>query len=429
MKIAVWHNLPSGGGFRALFDQVRGLVRGGHQVEIWCPESAERILLPIDQVAKVHRLPLSAAGHSVLRNDAFRLAWQRYKTVQHALRALENHVRQCAEEIQQGEFDVILAHPSRLFYMHPLARFTQIPSVLYLQEIYRCIHEARPALPWEALPDPVRRYGSPSYWRWFAINLLDTQTDRMVMREERKAAMEWDAILCNSFFSRETIVRAYGIDARVCYLGIDTSSFSPTTGVRSNYLLGLGGLDINKCVHLAIEALGQLPMKGRPALKWVCNYTNSQYQQQCEALARHLGVDFVCETRLPEEFLRIRLQQALALVYPSCLEPFGYAPLEANACGTPVIAIAEGGIRETVQDGVNGLLIENRQPVNWAAAISRLITEPGLQEKLARQSIAWVGQKWTVDAAAARLERELESVVSKGKRNNSAESVMKVPAL
>lgn len=427
MKIAVWHNLPSGGGFRALYDQVRGLSQRGHQIEVWCPESAERDLLPIDQVAKVNRLPLSAAGHKVIRNDAFSLAWQRYKTVRQSLRALESHVRKCADEIQKGDFDVVLAHPSRMFYMHPLARFTHVPSVIFLQEVYRCIHEAHPALPWEALPDPARRYGSPSYWRWFGINLMDTQTDRVVMREERKAAIEWDAILCNSFFSREAIVRTYGIDARVCYLGIDTSSFLPKTGERSNFLLGLGAFECTKCPHLAIEALGLLPVKIRPALKWVGNFANLQYHQDCMALALRLGVDFSLEIRLPEEFLRMRLQHAIALVYPSILEPFGYAPLEANACGTPVIAIAEGGIRETVQDGVNGLLVKDRQPASWAAAIKRLITEPGLQEKLAQQSAEWVCQKWGINESIMRLEGELESVASIGKCNGSVKSIIKVP--
>jgi len=56
---------------------------------------------------------------------------------------------------------------------------------------------------------------------------------------------------------------------------------------------------------------------------------------------------------------------------PPRLEPFGFAPLEANACGFPVVAVAEEGIRGTVVDGVNGLLVEDH-PDAIAHAIQRL---------------------------------------------------------
>ena len=47
------------------------------------------------------------------------------------------------------------------------------------------------------------------------------------------------------------------------------------------------------------------------------------------------------------------------MIYASHLEPFGYAPLEANACGTAVVALAEGGIRETMNHPHCGVLIPN----------------------------------------------------------------------
>jgi len=50
------------------------------------------------------------------------------------------------------------------------------------------------------------------------------------------------------------------------------------------------------------------------------------------------------------------------MVYSARLEPFGLAPLEANACATPVVAVAEGGVRESIRNGVNGVLISERRP-------------------------------------------------------------------
>src|SRR5260370_35177388 len=58
MKIAVWHNLPSGGGKRALYYHVRGLVEKGHSVEAWCPSTSDRNYLPLSEVITEHVAPI-----------------------------------------------------------------------------------------------------------------------------------------------------------------------------------------------------------------------------------------------------------------------------------------------------------------------------------------------------------------------------------
>jgi hypothetical protein len=59
MKIAVWHNLPSGGGKRALYYHVKGLVERGHTVESWCPSTAAQSYLPLSELITEHIIPLS----------------------------------------------------------------------------------------------------------------------------------------------------------------------------------------------------------------------------------------------------------------------------------------------------------------------------------------------------------------------------------
>ena len=84
--------------------------------------------------------------------------------------------------------------------------------------------------------------------------------------------------------------------------------------------------------------------------------------------------------------------------------------LEANACGLPVVAVAEGGVRETVQDGVNGLLVEEDEPA-MAAAIDRLRGDPALRRALGENGRRIVAERWSLETAADRLERRLEEVV------------------
>ena len=58
MRIAVWHNLPSGGGKRALYYHVRGLVERGHSVEAWCPSTSDRNYLPLSELITEHVVPI-----------------------------------------------------------------------------------------------------------------------------------------------------------------------------------------------------------------------------------------------------------------------------------------------------------------------------------------------------------------------------------
>ena len=90
-----------------------------------------------------------------LRNPV-RRAWANYANVVNKIKALEEHCRRCAEEIAKDDFDVLLANADRDFHVPPIARYVDIPAVLYLQEPSRSLYEASPDLPWVALSSPRR---------------------------------------------------------------------------------------------------------------------------------------------------------------------------------------------------------------------------------------------------------------------------------
>jgi D-inositol-3-phosphate glycosyltransferase len=69
---------------------------------------------------------------------------------------------------------------------------------------------------------------------------------------------------------------------------------------------------------------------------------------------------------------------------PSHSESFGLVALESQACGTPVVAAAVGGLPTAVADGVSGLLVAGHEPADYAAAIERVLGTPGRRTGLAR---------------------------------------------
>jgi glycosyltransferase involved in cell wall biosynthesis len=95
------------------------------------------------------------------------------------------------------------------------------------------------------------------------------------------------------------------------------------------------------------------------------------------------------------------------MVYTPRLEPFGYAPLEANACGTAVVALAEGGVRETVVEGVNGTLVHRCDPDALARPIERLVSDLGLAADFGRSARQHVEQNWGLDRSIDRIESRI----------------------
>lgn len=409
MKIAVWHNLPSGGGKRALYYHLKGLVERGHHVEIWCPPTADRTFWPLGALAQEHIVepsPSPAQGGLLAR----RFFWP-YRNITTALRALDRHCVRCAREIEAGGFDVVFANTCMLSAASPIGRRCARPSVLYLGEPHRRLYEAMPELP--RLVAASRAGSLLMRWksalrdemRWRALNVQ--------ARQERFSAGGFGLILVNSLFSRENVLRAYGLDAKVCYLGVDVELFKPTES-RRNYVVGLGSIAAHKGIDRVLAVLALVPEALRPPLIWGANFVDAEYKLYIEGLARSLGVSLSLQVGLSDSEVVRLLGEAVLMLYTPRLEPFGLAPLEANACGTPVVAVAEGGVRETVRDWVNGVLLPDADPAPLARSVVFLLEHPEVLARLRDSARRHVVENWGWGAAVDRLEQHLCELAGSG---------------
>lgn len=408
LRIAVWHNLPSGGGKRALWNHIRGLVQRGHHVEAFCPSTAAGGYLPLGDLCAEHALPLTEAQ----RPWAPRVVrwWADARLAQREIAAHRAHAQVAAARVAAGGFDVLFANSCAAFAAPAIGRFAPMPRVLYLGEPRRQLYEALPELPWPA-PAPASGVTTCSL-RTLSRSGQALGALRLRMREERDNAAHAGTILVNSAFARESVLRAYGLDAQVCMLGIDTERFQPTGAAVGSYVMGLGAVQPHKGVDRAILALAAMPALRRPQLIWVSNDEGAAYRAEVEALAQQHGVALSIRSRTTDAELVALLSAAQALLYTPRLEPFGLAPLEANACGTPVVAIAEGGVRESLIEGENGLLVPDARPQALAAALQRLLDDAGLQTHLRRRCREAVAERYSLAAATDRIEDALRRAIT-----------------
>src|SRR6185436_9523712 len=137
MKIAVWNNLPSGGGKRALYYHVRGLVERGHEITCWSLDTADHAYLPLSEFAVEHVISSQSGNGSrqpIQEDEA-----DYYRHI-NEMRAFDEASRRCAREIENGDFDLLFANTALQYHVPFIVRHVQIPRVLYLQEPCRVLY-------------------------------------------------------------------------------------------------------------------------------------------------------------------------------------------------------------------------------------------------------------------------------------------------
>ena len=409
-KIAVWYNLPSGGAKRALHGHLSGLRERGYRVTAFRPPVKQIEFSPIaDVVDEEIEVPL----------DPFDLEPSFYplrllaamKRSERLIESHRKHAQECAQLIDAGGFDLFFANTCKDNHAPTIGRYVKsIPKLLYLQEPHRPLYEPMPRLPWLAMPEEVEKGLSLRNVKARGRFRMEAKGAALMGREELANAKSYDRILVNSYFSREAVLRAYGISASVCYLGIDPGIFENRSLARENMAIGIGTFGPTKNIRLAIQAVGAIPKDRRPRLVWVANMTDPPYFDECVALARSLDVELVPKQMVPDEEVVDLLNRARAMIYAPRLEPFGFAPLEANFCGTPVVGVAEGGVRETVADGVNGLLADH-DPVSLGASLQSLLADKDLWQELSEQGEKRARSEFSLSSGVDRLEAEIRRLV------------------
>ena len=178
--------------------------------------------------------------------------------------------------------------------------------------------------------------------------------------------------------------------------GVDLQTFSPGSGksaarIKLNIapdaimLTFVGRIQPHKGPDVLLRAVAEMVthsphLKAKLAVVIMGGASGSGLNEleKLKVLAKFLKIEDVTHFVAPvkrDELANWYRASDLVCV-PSYSESFGLVALEAQACGTPVVATAIGGLRTAVSDGISGSLVDGHDPKAWSAVISRLIAEP-----------------------------------------------------
>jgi glycosyltransferase involved in cell wall biosynthesis len=154
---------------------------------------------------------------------------------------------------------------------------------------------------------------------------------------DRNSAAGVDHFIANSRFVARRILKAYRRDAEVIYPPVDVDFYRPASG-REDYYVTVSRLMAYKGVDLLLEAFARMPQR-----RLVVIGDGPEYR----GLKARAGANIQFTGWLPATELRSQVQRARAFLF-AAVEDFGIAPVEALACGTPVVALRKGGAAETL---------------------------------------------------------------------------------
>lgn len=282
----------------------------------------------------------------------------------------------------RGRFDVIVDCHNGIPFFTPL--YAKEPVVCLLHHVHQEVFH-------QFLPKPLA---------WFAATL----ENRLMPFAYRRCPF---VTVSESSRSEMQAWRIVGTGIEIINPGIDLSRLSPGRKSDTPTILYLGRLKAYKSIPVLLKAFKQV-LAQLPNARLVIAGGGEELaslQKLSEELEIAAHVDFA--GKISEDEKTRLLQSAWVFVNPSMMEGWGITTIEANACGTPVVASNVPGLRDSVRDGYSGFLVPYGDETALAAGLARLLTDQPTREAMSRKAVEWA-QNFDWDAIARRFWEVIE---------------------
>ncbi|HEY2577917.1 MAG TPA: D-inositol-3-phosphate glycosyltransferase [Streptosporangiaceae bacterium] len=251
-----------------------------------------------------------------------------------------------------------------------------------------------------------------------ALAAGDAAEPEVRIRGEAEVVAVADRLVASTSAEANELISLYGADAgkvKTVSPGVDQTVFQPGPKPGARRKLGLahdavvlmfaGRVQPLKAPHVVLHAAARLleedpALAGRLVVAFVGGPSGSGRADpdQLSELAARLGISKVVrlEPPCPQPELADWYRAATIVLVPSYSESFGLVAVEAQACGTPVVAAAVGGLRTAVRHGVSGMLVNGHDPADYARVLRKLIRSPAKLASLSAGAIAHASRfSWT----------------------------------
>ncbi|MGZ8771567.1 MAG: D-inositol-3-phosphate glycosyltransferase, partial [Aeromicrobium sp.] len=218
-----------------------------------------------------------------------------------------------------------------------------------------------------------------------------------------------DRLIANTAEEANELISLYGADpARVAVVhpGVDLDVFRAGRQAEARSIIGLdpdshvllfaGRIQPLKAPDILVRAAGELlrrqpSLRGRLVVAIVGgpSGTGLEHPTALVDLSTAAGLEDVVRfvPTVSQGELADWYAAATVVCVPSYNESFGLVAIEAQACGTPVVAARVGGLATAVSDGVSGILVEGHDPLDYADAFQAILSDPELRESMSQKAV------------------------------------------
>ena len=350
-KVAVFHNLPEGGGMRML-GSILNRYKKTHSIDLFVIAET----LPV----KVSGIKANFVKVKPWRGFLFRNLWILFK--------LPKIHRDLSKIINSNYDQAIVTHD--YFTKSPyLLKYLTITTIYLCQEPQREFYEPpeihAPGLK-EKLANILR----------YPIKIVDESNVNNA-----------DNIVCNSQYSNSILKKVYGKKCEIVYPGVDEKKFRPVSLKKDKMILCVGGINPVKDQLFLVKAVKplldsyRLILVGQGKGDYVKKIMNEiEHSTNIEIIQK------VTDKKLIDLYCR-----AMVVCISAHNEPFGLSSIESQSCGTPVVSVQEGGPAETIIEGKTGYLVE-RNTLEYRKKVLLAIKN---HKKMGRASRRNIVNHWT----------------------------------
>lgn len=341
----------AGGAEVYVHEMAKRWVGAGNSVTVFCGSDGNNLRFE------------AVDGVNIIRRGGFYMVWF-WAFVYYMLRL-------------RGKFDIILDSDSALPFFTPL--FVREPVVGLVHHVHQEIFKKHLVWPAALLARSIEKYFVPFVYR---------HTQLITVSESTKQDM--------------LALGLTGSSIEVINPGVDVTQLMPGEKDEHPLVVYVGRLQAYKSVDVLIRAFELLHLAHPQARLVIAG--GGEDEGNLKKLTQMLGLTSVVSFlgKIEEELKVFLMQQAWVFANPSSMEGWGITSIEANACGTPVVASNVPGLRDSVQNPHTGYLVEYGNPAAFAEKIDLLISNSKQRHFMEQESLDWAAKfDWNEQAEKA----------------------------